>query len=210
MVLKPNNEASSLLRQLAEDIYHEGEWIGKKAYRGYDVVDFQTIVIRSVIEILFSLTNEYRNDRLSIRRRDELMNKYIKANKLSLESRRVRALIERIHLSCEENPDYSKLRHDFRVQVQGLLNDKNRNLECEYQTIESVIKDKIAARPYRFKRRLAIEDLWNPPLEPYPVKEIVTLRQSKTLEEPHLRIAIDSINREIYKRIIMDPKIWTL
>jgi hypothetical protein len=161
MVAQPANQSSLRLKQLAEDLYHEGEWIGKKAYRGYNALDFQTIVIRSVIEILFVLMNAYRNDKLSIQHRHQMVNRYIRRNKLGLEARRIRALVERIHPPCEEDPDYSRLKHDFRVQVQGLLDDKSRNLECEYQTIESLIKDKIAARPAKVFEKKVYE--YTPP-----------------------------------------------
>jgi hypothetical protein len=47
MVAQTADESSLRLRQSAEDLYHEGEWIGKRAYKGYNVVEVGVITKQS-------------------------------------------------------------------------------------------------------------------------------------------------------------------
>lgn len=203
------HSAATSLSELTLELYEIGRTVGAKTYRGIGAIDFQTSVMRSIIEICFMIANNDREGEIAVGRRDDLVKQYMARNKIGIESRRIRAIVDRLYLPPSEDHAYSvRMKPQVRELIEHILDDKNSNIECEYQIIEDVIRralESLPALPILAPWEGPI--LWNPPIEPYPVKETVVTKPVRSLEESQLKIAIDIINRQLYDRIMKDSRV---
>jgi hypothetical protein len=76
---------------------------------------------------------------------------------------------------------------------------------CEYPVIEAAVR-RAVAKGHPAHNRYSRDTLWRPPAKPEPARHVVAFRQPDGEAASELSVALASVTREIYQRILADSR----